>query len=92
MLVAVGQPSASAISFPGLRYCHIPCGTEIDSIAPSSAREPASSAAPRTASTISWYGSALCVGSSRFSWWKPTPTMTGVFGGSVAVGRSHSPV
>ena len=62
MLRAVGQPSASAISVPGFRYSHMPCGTEIDSIAPSSASEPASAAAARTASTISRYGSAHAVG------------------------------
>ena len=37
-LFADGQPSASAISLPGLRYCHMPCGTEIDSISVSKRR------------------------------------------------------
>src|SRR5438552_7303452 len=88
MLRADGQPSASATSLPGLRYSHIPCGTEIDSICASSASDPASAAARRTARTMSCHGSAHCVGSSDVSCSKPIPTITGVFGVSSFIGRS----
>ena len=82
MLRADGQPSASAISRPGLRYSHMPCGTEIDSICPSSVSDPASAAARRTARTMSCQASAHCEGSSDGSCSKPTPTITGVLGAS----------
>src|SRR2546427_6181570 len=80
MLRADEQPSASAISLPGLRYSHMPCGTEIDSICASSVSDPASAAARRTARTMSRQGSAHSVGSSDVSRSKPIPTITGVFG------------
>ncbi len=87
MLSADGQPSASAIEPSGVAILpHALRDREIDSSAPTSSGAPG--VFGRAAHGFDHqHGTARRTPSGRrcFSWWKPIPTITGVFGASSAM-------